>query len=104
MYSTKIPEPVPVVEEKPAGSETLVSDTFDKIFAKLDSAQRKHTMGFGKDQSKPAAKEIEPVPEVPEEAEELEFKKPVSGRSSRSMKKAAPKTPIRPESEEDFLL
>jgi len=46
--------------------------------------------------------DFEPIKEESEE----EFRKPVSGRSSRSMKKAAPKTPVRQEAEDEdeFLL
>jgi hypothetical protein len=46
-------------------------------------------------QAKKNVNDFQPIHE--EEESEEEFKKPISGRSSRSLKKAAPKTPIRTE-------
>ena len=110
MYSTKDV----LVKKSELESETshqqgatasfAIKETFDKIYAKLESAERKQTLGFGKKvQEKKTVNDFEPIQEDQEESEE-EFRKPVSGRSSRSMKKAAPKTPVRQEAHDEDLL
>lgn len=98
MYSTKdvlVKKSEPEVEtthQQGATASFAIKETFDKIYAKLESAERKQTLGFGKKvQEKKTVNDFEPIKEESEE----EFRKPVSGRSSRSLKKAAPKTPVR---------
>ena len=113
MYSTKDvlvkkSEPETEMEKSHQQGSTAsfaIKETFDKIYAKLESAERKQTLGFGKKvQEKKTVNDFQPIKE--EEESEEEFRKPVSGRSSRSMKKAAPKTPVRqqPVEEDEFLL
>lgn len=65
----------------------------------MESAERKQTLGFGKKvQAKKTVNDFEAIKE--EEESEEEFRKPVSGRSSRSVKRVI-KTPVRPEPEHD---
>lgn len=77
-----------------ATASFAIKETFDKIYAKLESAERKQTLGFGKDvQAKKTVNDFEAIQEQDESEEEV-FKKPVSGRSSRSLKRVI-KTPVR---------
>ena len=60
-------------------AEFLMQETYSMIQAKLESAERKVVNGFGK------TTDVQPFKEVQHDTipEEDEFKKPVSGRSSR---------------------
>ena len=63
-----------------------MKETFDKIQAKLESAERKTQLKFGQNKREINEFKTEETEAIQEENEEEEFKRPVSGRTSKSVK------------------
>lgn len=75
MYSTKdelTKKQVPTAEtdqthQKGSTASFAIKETFDKIYAKLESAERKQTLGFGKKvQEKKTVNDFQPIQEEQE--------------------------------------